>query len=216
MKRKFLILILLLLLTGCSTNYNLKVSNNSFKENIDLVIEKNIEVEATDEIIEKDDQVTPFLNEKTASLTTNDKFYKKKVKDLDNYAQVQMSYKYTEDEFKNANSINLCFEYPELDFNENYYIHLQGEFYCLYGDSIDIKIETKNKVYSNNADKVDGNTYIWHINSENIDYVDIEIDIDKGVSTYDIIFVVISVIALISLLFIGIKLYKNNKEKNKF
>lgn len=214
MKRKYLLLILVLFVTGCSAEYNLKISNNTFKETINFTVENEVNQQVTQGDIEQDDQLTPFLEEKTSSLITNDKFYKKKVKNIDNYTQVEMKYNYDEEEFKNSNSINLCFEYPDLDFSDNYYIHLQGEFYCLYGDSIDIKIETNNKVYSNNADEVLGNVYIWHINQDNQDYVDIQIDIDKGISNSNILVIVVGILVFIGLCVITYIFIQKRKDKD--
>ena len=214
MKRRYLVLILLIFLTGCSTEYKLEISNNSFKETINFTAVNPVKYQENEVDIETDDQLTPFIKKKTAALISNDKFYKKKVQKKDDYTQVELKYNFDEDEFKQASSINNCFQYPELDFSDNYYINLQGAFYCLYADSVDIKIETKNKVYYNNADEVQGNTYIWHIDESNIDYVDIKFEVDKGTSMKSIIVVTISLILVILISFIIYKVYKNKKEEN--
>ena len=216
--RKFLIFIMLILLTGCSSEYTLKIANNKFKENINIVIPKSIIPSITQEEldlgIEFDDQITPFIEQDTASLITNDKFYKKKVIEYDDYFQIDMNYKYDEESFKDANSVNTCFEYPELDFSENYYINLQGTFYCLYADSVDIKIKTNNKVYFNNADEIQGNTYIWHIDESNSDYVDIRIEVDKGISIYTIFAIIVGLVLVTLITIIVYKFYKKRKEEN--
>ncbi len=216
--KKIIIVMLLILLTGCSSEYNLEISNNKFEENIKVTIPDSAIPKPTQDVldgkVDLDDQITPFIEGKTESLTTNDEFYKKKVSKKDDYTIVEMSYKYNEDTFKNANSINTCFEYPELDFSESYYINLQGTFYCLYGDSVDIKIKTKNKVKYNNADEVSGNTYIWHINDENSEYVNIKIDVEKGTPNYIFIGVVFIAIVSVAVGIIGYKFYIKNKDRN--
>lgn len=216
--KKILIFILIILLTGCSSEYTLKITNNKFKENINVVIPKSIipsiNPEEIDVEIDYDDQITPFIESKTASLVNSDKFYKKKVAEYDNYFQIEMKYTYNEENFKKANSINSCFEYPQLDFSENYYINLQGAFYCLYTDTIDIKIETDNEVYFNNADEVDGNIYIWHIDGTNSDYVDIRIEIAKGISIGLIIGSILISLILISIIIMLYRFYKKNKNRN--
>lgn len=216
--RKILIFIILILLTGCSSEYTLKVSNNKFEEDINVIIPKSIIPVETSEHVENeydlDDQITPFIEGKTYSLTGSEKFYKKKSIEYNDYFNVIMNYAYDENEFQNADSVNLCFEYPEFDFSETYYINLQGTFYCLYTDSIDIKIVTDNKVSFNNADEVRGNTYIWHIDQTNEDYVDIKIDIDKGASRKIIYIVIVGVIFVTTILFVGYKLYIKYKENN--
>ena len=216
--KKILILVLLILLTGCSNEYTLKISNNKFKEDIKVIIPKSEIPEPTPEIldgqVELDDQITPFLEGKTNSLISNEEFYKKKVIKNDDFYQVEMSYTYDEKAFNDANSINMCFEYPYLDFSENYYINLQGAFYCLYGDSVDIKIQTNNKVYSNNADEVSGNTYIWHINDNNSDYVDIRIEVDKGISLNVLVGILLIILFFIIIGFILFQFLKRNKKRN--
>ena len=216
MKRKLtLILYLMLFVTGCTSEYNLKISNNSFKENINFVIENSLDDTKGEGEIEEDNPLPSLIENKIPSLITQDKYYKKKIDDLGDAKKIELSYKYNSSEFRNSNSINNCFEYPEFDFSDNYYIHLQGTFYCLYSDSLDIKIQTKNKVYSNNADEVLGNTYIWHINEANMDYVDIEINVDKGISIWTIVTYIFVGVLIVLLSYAGYKFYINTKEQNK-
>ena len=219
MRHKIIFVIsLLILLTGCTSEYTLEISNNKFEEQISTVIPKNAIPELTQEVldgqVDLDDQITPFLEEKTHSLITNDKFYDKKVINKDDFVIVELGYLYDENEFKKANSINTCFEYPELDFSEKYYINLQGAFYCLYGDTVDIKIKTNNNVVHNNADEVLGNTYIWRINEENSNYVDIQIEIEKGTPSNFIVGITLISVFVIAILIIIFKFYKKNKESN--
>ena len=212
--KKIIIVILLLFITGCSSEYNLKISNNSFKENIKFIVENQNSNYDLSGNIELDDQLTPFLKEKTEAIQNKEKFYKKKIKQDNNFRYIEMKYKYSENDFKEANSINLCFEYPELDFSDNYYIHLQGQFYCLYSDSINIKIETKNKVYSNNADEINNGIYIWHINETNKDSVDIELEVDKGISIINIIGITIFTVIFGGIIFVCFLLINKRKKNN--
>ena len=213
--KKIVLIILMLLISGCSSNYDLKISNNSFDENINFVVPSSSESVTDNDTIEDDNRLNSIFKESIASVTTEDEFFKKEISKFDNYTIVELVYKHDEDSFKNATSINLCFEYPELKFEENYYINLQGAFYCLYSDSIDIKIKTSNKVYSNNADEINGDTYIWHINESNVDYVDIKIEIDKGIPNEVYVVIVFIGVLLVLLGYIGFKLYKKYKYENK-
>lgn len=219
MRHKIIIIIgLLILLTGCTSEYTLEISNNKFEEEITVVIPDSAIPQPTQEVldgqVDLDDQITPFIEGKTEALITNDKFYTKKVTKKDNFTFVDLKYSYDEKEFEKANSINTCFEYPELDFSNNYYINLQGAFYCLYGDSIDVKIKTKNKVVYNNADEVTGNTYIWHIDEKNVDYVDIKMNIKKGTPNNVLVGVILAVIGIAIASIIGYKFYTKNKKRN--
>ena len=209
MRKSLVIIAVLILLCGCTNEYSLVISNDSFKENIDVIIDNNFSVDV------EDDELTPFLQDKVAAVTTEDSYYKKKVKENDTYKEVNLKYNYNAKEFLKASSINLCFEYPELNFEKSYYINLQGYFYCLYGDSIDIKIKTNNKVNYHNADQVIDNVYIWHIDESNQSYVDVEIDVSKGFN-YRIIWLIIGILIIIGICgLIGLYAYGKYQKKDQ-
>ena len=212
--KKFFIIILCILACGCTTKYNLEISNNSFKENIDVVIDKDDIIEYDDEYLnsgaEVDDQITPFLENDNYSIGTRKK-YKKSVKKLDNYTNVKMSYNYDEKEFKESNTLNNCFEHHTFKFDDTYYIHGFGSFYCLYTDSLDIVIKTNNNVVSNNADEVNGNEYIWHVNNNNVNNFELEIEIEKGFSRETTIYIIIA----LSICLVAFVIYSIAKSRNK-
>lgn len=218
MKKVFLVL-LLLLLCGCTSNYNLKISNNKFEEKINIVIpdydysyEEVIDPESG-VAVEDDNQLKAFLEEETPALFSKKANYKKKVNYSGNSVDVNMSYTYTEKNFSDSNSLKLCFDNAYFKNDKTYYIHASGNFYCLYTDSMDIVITTKNKVVSNNADKVEGNNYIWTITEENKDNVNIEFEVEKGFSRFNIIYVVFFAIVIFGIIFV-VKTISNKGAKN--
>lgn len=214
--KKLLILVLSLFICGCTSKYTLEISNDSFKENIDVVINKNEIPTKTHEDIELDDQITPFLKDKTKVFKNDEKeYYKKIVKYEENIITVNMKYNYTAKEFLNSNTLNTCFENKEFIYNEEYYIHVSGVFYCLYTPEIEISIKTDNTVKKHNADKVEGNIYTWIINDKNVNNVDIEISIDKGLPSKKIFLysIVIFTILVVSVIVVSI-LYTKNRQEN--
>lgn len=217
MKKILVITLLILFISGCSTTYNLEIGNDSFKENINIKIDKTeIPDESLYEEVESDDQITPFLEgEQPAFFKKRGKNYNKKVIYYDDYIDVNLSYNYTSKEFYDANSMNSCFEKFEFDDEENYYIHVYGEFYCLYADEIQINIKTNNKVIRSNSNSVDGNVYTWIINNYNKDDVNIELEVAKGFPWKSIIKYVI-IIGLALTVFLGVSYYfvKRNKKNN--
>ncbi len=217
MKKLLIFLLIVFLLSGCTSNYNLEISNNSFKENINATINKNeIPTSSPYPEIELDDQITPFLNKDYSAIFSDDKaLYKKRVTYLDNYINVDMSYKYNEQEFYNSNSLKLCFDNYEFSYEDDYYIHAYGRFYCLYSDSLDINIKTNNKVLSHNADEVNGNTYTWHVNKDNLDNLDINIKVDKGINKETITTIIIVIFIIIILSIVGLVVYKKGSKENK-
>lgn len=217
--KKTLIICICIFLCGCTSKYTLEISDDSFKENIDVVIDKNLLPsipEISENGIELDDRLTPFLKDDTKVFTNNDKKnYKKKVTYLDNIIKVKMSYKYNKKEFLNSNSLNLCFDDAVFTYEDKYYIQAKGTFYCLYIDEIEINIKTNNKVFEHNADKVDGNIYTWIINKKNYNDVDIEISIDKGISIKQVLSYIIFGVLIVTIgLVLFYNLYKKNKQEN--
>ena len=217
MKKILFIIPLILFISGCSSTYNLEIGNDSFKENINIKFDKaEIPTESTYGEIEIDDQITPFLEEKhSAFFSKKNKYYDKKVVYYDDHIDVNLSYNYKSNEFKDANSLNSCFENFIFDDQENYYIHVYGEFYCLYSDEININIKTDNKVIRSNAISVDGNIYTWKINNDNKQEIDIEIEVSKGFPWKTIIkYIIIVVLSFIVLFAAYSYIYNKNKKNN--
>lgn len=215
MKKIFAILFLILL-SGCTTNYNLKISNDSFEENISVHIDKSEIPSYTGGEVETDDQITPFLNNDYSALfSDNNAYYEKNRTDFDNYIQVDMNYNYSEEEFSDSNSLKLCFSDYEFTYEDSYYIHAYGEFYCLYSDDINISIETNNKVIKNNADSVNGNVYTWNVNKNNVRNVNIEFEVEKGFSIKNFIYYVLGAVVVIIVVAIICNIYFKRKKVNE-
>ena len=217
--KKIILLFLLFLVCGCSVDYDLEISNNSFKENINIkILKSQIPDSSSVNGVEIDDQITPFINEQTpAFFGIQDRFYHKKVNEQDDYYDINLNYKYTFEEFKHAYSINSCFENIEISGEDIYYIKLKGMFYCLYSDSVDIKIKTNNDVINHNADKVDGNTYIWYIHNGNQNNVDILFEVSKDIKNKSVILEITIIVVLLIISGIVFKvLKKKNKQSNSF
>ena len=217
--KKVILLVLIIFITGCTSEYNLTIENNSFKENINISINKNLIPEPSSiPGVETDDSITPFLEQPTpAFFSKYDKNYEKKVEDKGNYYDVNLKYNYTFDEFKGASSLRTCFEDIEISGEDIYYIRLKGMFYCLYSDSVDIKIKTNNDVINHNADRKEGNTYIWSIHNGNVDNVDILFEVTKDIKNKNTILeigIIIICIIVIGIILNTVK--KKNEENNKF
>ena len=211
--KKIFILIICIFVGGCTTKYNLEISNNSFKEKINVTIDRDDTVRNAEENInsveEIDDQISPFLKKDNYSIGTTKK-YKKAIKKEADYTNVRLSYIYGEEEFRNANTLD-CFEHHTFKFDETYYIHGFGSFYCLYSDDLEIVIKTNNNVISNNADYVNGNEYIWYVNNENVNNFELEIEIEKGFSRD----VTIYIIVIVGFSFVAFIVYNMAKNRNR-
>lgn len=216
-KKIFVLVALILLITGCNNKYTLTISDKGIEENIDVNIPKaEIPKQTEKEIefgIELDDPITPFINNDQYPLFENrDVVYKKEVVEKDDAINVNLNYFYTPSEYANSNALKKCFDNYGYSYQNGYYIKASGKFYCLYSNELEISIKVKNKVIRHNADSVENNVYTWHINRDNVDNVDIEIKIEKS---KNIISVVIYALAAIIIIITLILIFKfNNKRRN--
>lgn len=225
MKKNIIVLIaLVVILTGCSNEYNLTFSNKGVKEEIiTTILSSDIKTQSQAEKnagIESDDRITPFIEEEQypfANDTT--KKYDKKVDKKNGLTTVNLTYNYSFDEYKKSKAYTQCFKYKSLDYNDNgYLLEMSGIFYCLYGDEVKINIKTNNKVISHNANKVSGNTYTWIINKDNVAETDIKINISKEstIKSYAM-YIVLGILAIVLIVcgYIAFQKINNRDEINK-
>ena len=215
MKKSIFVILLVILLTGCTSEYNLTFDNNGFKEEIKVTIPENYKpTQTAEEIaahIEADDQITPFINEPQYPFEgdTTIKYDKKSEKSNGNY-NITLKHDYTHEEFMKAKTFRTCFKNSYFKENKNdYQLHMSGKFFCLYTDKLTINITTNNKVKKHNADEKHGNTYTWHIDKNNIDNVTIDMKISKTSGfVMPILEIAIGVGAVVILVMLGIAFMK--------
>lgn len=204
MKKKIFLILLPLLLTGCTINYDLVINENNISETITGSVEKSeYEIKDTDTSL---NDFYVLINEDVNPVITENDLYKKNIINTDNGIDYKYTYTYKKN-YDKSRIINTCFENHIIDETEDYYnIKLSGQFYCLYSDKIDINVTSNYVVLENNADKVDGNKYKWTI--DNYDNVNIALTISKSVkyeepvkakvmSTFQIIGLIIFVVLTI-------------------
>jgi len=224
MKKKIIILILLLLLvTGCTTDYNLNIEPDYITEEITATIPKSSIPSQRDAEkkykIENDDQITPFLTNPQYVFEDNDIIYNKTVKlDESNNYIVNLNYKYNFNDYLKSKAYKECFQESYINIEENKTIPVvfKGKFYCLYGDSININITSTRKVLGNNADYINGNTYTWVIDNNNVDNTNIQILFsDEKISNTSQLIYLILVGVLIVVILIDVYMIKNKTKKKK-
>lgn len=206
---KFLILcLIILLLSGCSSEYNLFVSDNLFKDNIHFEYFK--------------DESLPFSIDKPVYVFHNDLYtvYDKKIKNKRNLSILDFNYTYKPKDFVNANSFNYCFVEKNIIVDNNDYFEFNISKYngCVLKNNFDIKIKTNNKVLEHNADSVNGNTYIWHVDTNNPDIFNLHMKIAKGVlvNNYSINYVLLIICSICLFLIISIFIFRYKfKYRNK-
>lgn len=211
MNKKILMLPLLLLLTGCTVNYNLEINEDSLTETISGTVSK-------EEYELKKEYTSPpiaysLINDPQKAIYDNDsELYIKNIRENNDNFEYTFSYIYNNN-FDKSSVINTCFENHEIyETDELYHINLSGQFYCLYSKNININVISNMKVINSNAKKVNGNTYSWTINKPN--NVNIQMDISKKEvfkenNKKSNSFRIVSFIILIILCTIAYFLYKN-------
>lgn len=217
MKKLVLIVIFVFILTGCSSEYNLEISNSKIKENIKVeILDTDIPKAVPGIDVELNDRITPFIKNDQYPLFNNTKEkYKKSITKVGDLTTVTLKYTYTHNQFRNSNTLKTCFENASFKkTRKGYDLDLSGSFYCLYGDSIKINVKTNNVVLNHNADKVSGNVYTWVINDENVKDVNIQLSLSKKSKVVTSLLYVIASGIFLVLSILAYRFYKKYKEKD--
>lgn len=211
MKKIYLILALLLL-SGCSINYNLDIEDDGlFKETITGTV-TNKELDDTNST--NVDIYSYSLNTATP-LIDNKGQYKKEIIDKNKYKEFKYTYTF-DNNYKSSNILNTCFTYVLFDESEDYYnIDLYGPFKCMYSDKINISVTSKYAITDNNADKVNKNTYTWTIKDK--DNANIHLEVNKKIeykeSNKKYVFTSIRIVSFIILLILSAVTYYLYKKR---
>ena len=234
-KKMFKILLvysMIILLSGCTVTYNLKISDNVMTEKITLTEKKNL----VDQKV-ADEQLESIFSEVSENNFKKYSVVKKEKDDNINYSLGQVYYLDDIDSVNNIRIMKDCFDAYNIVYSDDeetsLILQTSKGFHCLnydYNevDSVNIKIEVENEVISNNADSIDGNIYKWHIDKDNYSDKYISLEFKKNINNnstkenvssktsinfkYVILFVVIfvGIIVLVLLYAMGL-----NKKRNK-
>ncbi len=179
--KKFLLLLSALLLTGCSVNYDLTITNK------EKVKEKFYVYEANDKILESHGSINEYLN-KYASLyseSMGSKGYTIKTKkgNPSSYFIVTKTYSNLDD-YVLSNTFRTMFNSANVERNGGYTTVVTSRNAYIQSikndelvsenskyDTFKISIKFYNEVIDTNANEVDkkNNIYTWHVSEENGD-----------------------------------------------
>ena len=180
LKKNIILIILLLLLTGCKITYNLDISPKGFKENFNIMSNidnktEKYEIPAFIGTIDYEDIDINFL-EKYEDI----EYYNKKVKENNKHQIINYNYIFDDKNIQKSNAINLAFErfsITRYDHDENgkkdYMIISTSDKSNLFEKFSDIEKITINitchyEVISSNADEINKNIYTWYLDKNNI------------------------------------------------
>ncbi len=168
--KKLIMLFVIIMLTGCTINYNITINEDDIKENVKIIVPM---IETDEDTF--GEQINNFTNGYNIKTSTEN----------DNYiATLNKTYDFTN--YNNSTFMNKCYDEVTINnTNSDITIKTSEAFHCIEmeddfeAQQVTINIKTKLKVKDNNADKVNGNTYTWIINEKNYTNKQIYMQINK-------------------------------------
>lgn len=179
MKKIVLLFMFTILLTGCSCDYELNISDDKVVENVDISLPYSMDSDDRRKFLE----YTKVDN--LAVVGGLDNPYYDMSARADNYGDIyNFNYSYDKEHpIKNARAMQSCFEKYKVEETSSYYMFVfRGEFKCKYKfDDVNITVKTNNEVPKHNStdyDEKEG-VYRWKIDSSNASDVDIKLLVQK-------------------------------------
>lgn len=171
MKKIYILIFILMFTTGCACRYDLIIDGDSYKESIILrastASEQNDLNKKWEIPVDKDNY---YSGDENIDKTYVNYIYDYSVKN-DNLV---FSHNFGREDYLNSTAVSLCYNSLSVSpYQGNIVISTGGKVTCFdkYPNlsSISVNITVDKEVISNNADKVDGNTYTWNLTKSNAD-----------------------------------------------
>ena len=183
MKKRILIILILLLTTGCTCEYNLTIDGNIYKEEITILGETSDEISSFD-----NEWKIPIDKEEYEIVTGSDVEY---IPEGDIYKynlfsnQLKFNYDFSINNYNESTAVYNCYnKLTILNYNNSLIISTSPKANCFDKypslNSLKVTINVDRKVISNNADNVSGNTYTWNITKDNANNKSINITLDNS------------------------------------
>ncbi len=185
MKKIIMLIIFMIVLTGCEATYNLNIEA-TFNENVEVFVASNEKDNKLDwsnmtykEMFNSDENnyTRAYYNDSNYDAYVEGKqegveYYTNTIINDSKRYGTNYSYNFTRDNFINSTAINTCYKEVTIKKNDNIFVlETEKEASCLNGlnalDKLTINISTDYKVLSSNSDSKDGNTYTWVVTNEN-------------------------------------------------
>ncbi len=178
MKKRLLItIVLILFLTGCSCEYDLTIENDIFKEVVKFGSNDTSEVSnfSMNWKIPTNKEEYEFGLDEEANPEYSSKLYDYNL----NGNVLTFNHDFTMNAYIDSSAVSLCYDMLSVtERGDDLIISTGKENMCFTNyptlDSLRVKIKVDGQVVSNNADSVNGNTYIWNFRKNNA--------LDKGIN----------------------------------
>ncbi len=221
----FVILNILVLLTGCNNNETLTIPsikysmdfNNDINEKIEIYMPSGIKDKVKDYTPKENDTILPpqeytFIFNDNFPIKDNFNYaYKKSdLEETDKFTHLDLTAELNYNNIIDSATLNQCFEKTKIETQDDHInILLGGYFICNYGDETTLEFKGKN-IISTSLPKVDANTYRMKIGNEIEDYITLSISTkqienkeeSKGMSIFTQIYIALGVILAIIVIFI--------------
>lgn len=231
-KRIIPLIIILLLTTGCTCEYNLTIDGNTYKEKITIIGENSEEITSFNNnwqiSINKEDNNTPGDPESNPENDGN--IYKYNLSG----DKLTFNYDFIGNEFANSMAVSNCYDKLTItNYNQTTIISTSPKAKCYEENppltNVKVTIKVDRKVISNNADSISGNTYIWNITKENASSKSINLVLDNNkentlsssqmenneiTSKKNDYTICIFLIIIVLIIFLGYKWFMKFKDKN--
>ena len=163
--KKIIVILILLLLTGCTVKYNIEFENDKVNENFTVYVDNSSESVSIDYLTNND--FYAYINPEMIK-------YKKTIKKSNDITKFNYLYSYNIDEYKNSMALSSCFKAYNIIKEEDYYLFSTSTgVKCMTSDAstiidnLDIVIVSNHKLIETNADEIHDYKYVWHINKDN-------------------------------------------------
>lgn len=236
-KKLILLVISIFLVSGCEAEYNLEIKGDDYIESTSVnagsqeVISENFTSSNIYDFYK--DKPIPLFNDDAILDESNEKmngvaYYDKTNSNDGDNINMQLEGNFQSSTIDKSNLINFAYNrFLKATIDGNVVLST-GENFKIFEqfpnlDKVTIRIKTDNNVVKNNADEIEKNTYIWHVNRDNYSDKAIYLEFNKPEENenddFSIVFnpiilivvlIIVVVIGLIAL-FVFIKNKKNNK-----
>ena len=181
--KKCLLCMVIILVTGCTANYNLKIGNDYIDEQLSLSIPTDLT---------QDDIFKSQTSSKISVYTNSNDKYDMSSEEIGGNHIINYSYRHNIDKFGKSNFIVKCFSKSDIsESNDTIKFETGKGFNCIkleddaYLDEVKLNITTDLHVSKNNADEVNGKTYTWIFNDDNYKDKQISMELKKDFSLSD-------------------------------
>ena len=207
-----IIFLLIIIVSGCSANYNIKISDGKVEENLTLIETDKSKLEKTD-----DSGLT--LKEIMDSLLEEDEYVKSTsttelIDEKDRYG-IKYNNSYELNDIVSNTLISQCYNNPIVKIENNVLTIDSGtDFTCFDNyeefESMEVTIDTDYEVLSNNASKTKGNKYTWKIERLNDTRIMMDISLEESNNS-----IILLIIIILFITVVGFVLYNNFKRKQE-